>query len=150
MAGSTEQRGKIYNFTPHAVHYVDTAQTIVFPSDGSVRLNSGVERVVTDDDRLVYNGLVMTTVRPQELDDLDTASKDLLRQCSAGDSIIVSHMVGEFLESGYDHHFVGIRVYAPATGPNHAVRDADNRIKGVKAFEYYTTIKCFPSAQAIV
>jgi hypothetical protein len=150
---------RIWNFTPHKVTIVLTGlPDVEFPSDGSVRLASAIddEPFEPNDRRTLHrpgDNLAIPTIWPQEASDFDKASVDLMKQVKVGDSMIVSMIVAQWLQKhgkkhGWDDYGdegnlfkPGVRVYVPATGPKHVVRNTEGQIIAVRALEFYCNLE---------
>jgi len=117
---------------PHACHVHTATGAVTLESRGEVRLKSMPQLVVGD-----LRG--MPLVPPQAFVGVDESSKGyaLFEQVAArGDAvgIIVSAVMAEWL---LKHDPRPYHLYAPATGPAHAVRDDKGQIKGCRALEVY-------------
>ena len=151
---ATNTGGRLYNFMPHGLTLMVGESVLRYPSDGAVRLASGNVEAWDDNDRraLTLGGHAIPTVSPQECSGFDGTSRQLLAQVNPGDAIVVSMVVAQWLQKhGKKHGWdpgdegdlfkKGIRVYALATGPLHAVRDPQGQLIGTRALEFYCNLE---------
>jgi hypothetical protein len=124
---------EIYNLMPHAcdVFHEDGEKTVL-ESKGELRLKSSHQKTLPS-----IAG--MPIVEPQSFVGLDETSKGyklFMEKRALGPRVafVVSVVTAQWLAA---HDTSGCRLLAPATGPQHAVRDASGRIMGCKALELY-------------
>lgn len=109
---------RIWNLTPHTMHYDDGLTLKAIASDGAVRLEQQIQPAEPID------GLATVRTEYGEL-------RGLPAEITEGDVLLVSTLVGDCWKA--EDRPRGIIVLVPDTGPS-CKRDADGRIVSVSRF----------------